>query len=489
MKNSKKLSATLAAALLCAGAAWGQDSWGDDGAWGDESAPSVGISGSASMAGRFYTADDDEAITALPSFQLDLSYAGASSELAATLLLDEETLGENPEDVLAELRFGAFIGDFGIEAGKMKAVWGKGDKLHVVDLFNANDYTDFLFPDYIDRRLGEEMVRVTWNAPSGGRIEAIWTPTMTADRVPLSGRWTPASATSLVAAATSYVSNLAATASTTAYATTYTAIQADGTWNPAAAAAADAASLAAAQAVLSEFGDASDLLPDTSTLDYGQYGVGYTTTMGGVDLGLLYYLGHYKTPSVTVGYGVNGLGRTVVTSLSIAYDRFQSFGAEAAMAVGPLNLRGEAAYYLGADRDGDDPAVKNDSVNWVAGFDIGLPLGELNLNVQTIGRYVMGNDGIAGASDVDYDSDGVYTNDKIVVSLSDSFAHEKVQPKIDATWDIERGDVVLMPKLTIAVRDDMNVELYGAAFLCDDDGEFAAYEDNDFVGLKLDYSF
>ncbi len=484
MKNSIKLTATLAAALLCAGAAWGQDSWGA------EAAPSVAIDGKASMAGRLYAADDDEAIIATPSFRLDLSYAGASSELAATLLLDEETLGDHPEDVLSELRFGAFMGDFSLEAGKMKAVWGKGDKLHVVDLFNANDYADFLFPDYIDRRLGEEMARVTWNAPSGGRLEAIWTPTMTADRVPLSGRWAPASATSLVAAATSYVKYLAGKASKEAYTSTYsTATSGTNVWNPIAAAAADAAALAAAQAVMSQYGDASALLPDTDALDYGQYGVSYTTTAGGVDLGLLYYLGRYKTPSVTVGYGPDAFGQPAVTNLVISYDRFQSFGAEAAMAIGPLNLRGEAAYYLGADRDGKDPSVKNDSVNWVAGFDIGLPLGELNLNVQTIGRYVMGNDGIAGPADVDYDSDGVYANDKIVVSLSDSFAHEKVQPKIDAIWGVERGDVIIMPKLTIAVRDDMKIELSGAAFLCDDGGEFAAYEDNDFVGLKFDYSF
>jgi len=475
MKYSIRLAATLAAAALCAGAAWGQDSWGA------ETAPSVEISGDAAMSGRFYAADDDEAISALPSLRLDLSYAGASSELDATLLLDETALRDHPEDVLSELRFGAFMGDFSLEAGKMKAVWGKGDKLHVVDLFNANDYSDFLFPDYIDRRLGEEMARVTWNSPSGGRLEAIWTPTMTADRVPLSGRWAPASATKLVAAATSYVSNLAATASMTAYTTTYALTSSY--------AAADAASLAAAQAVLSEYGDAEALLPDTDALEYGQYGVSYTTTAGGVDLGLLYYLGHYKTPSVAVGYGLNGLGQTVVTSLAIAYDRFQAFGAEAALALGPLNLRGEAAYYFGADRDGKDAAVKNDSVNWVAGFDVGLPLGELNLNVQTIGRYVMGNDGIAGSSDVDYDVDGVYTNDKIVVSLSDSFAHEKIRPKVDAIWGIERGDVVLMPKLTIAVRDDMTMELSGAVFICDDGGEFAAYDDNDFVGVKFDYSF
>lgn len=458
----------------------------------DAVSPSLSIGGSAEYRARAYLGDDAldaigdtsdaaDALESDPSLRLDFDFKAAGSELEAKVRVDEAVIEDNPADSLEEATLRSYLGNFIVEAGKMKVVWGKGDKLHVLDLFNANDYSDFIIPDYIDRRLAEGMLRVTWNAPAGARLEAVWTPVMTPDRIPTEGTWAPANAKSLAAAATSYVENLALSAYTSAYATVYAATS-DGSL-------AGAAALAAAQAVTDEYSDASDLLPDVATLDYGQYGLRLTFSVGGVDLGASYYLGHYKTPSVHVSYGLNALGQTVVTGFEANYDRLQSFGVEAATALGPLNLRGEAAYYLTDDIAGDDPEVKNNSLNWLAGFDVDLPLGELNLNVQTIGSYILGSDDITATNDVDYDADDRYTNDKIVVRLSDSFDHEKIVPELAALWGIERDDFILMPKCSLTLRDDMKLELSGAAFLGSSKGEFGAFIDNHFVQARFTYSF
>ena len=71
-----------------------------------------------------------------------------------------------------------FFGNFQVEAGKLRVVWGKGDKLHVLDNFNSDDYTNFIVPEYINRRVSIPMLRASYSVPSNSNItvEGIYTP-------------------------------------------------------------------------------------------------------------------------------------------------------------------------------------------------------------------------------------------------------------------------------------------------------------------------
>ena len=125
------------------------------------------------------------------------------------------------------------------------------------------------------------------------------------------------------------------------------------------------------------------------------------------------------------------------------YDRLQSFGVEAATALGPINLRAEGAYYLTDDVAGDDPEVKNNSLNWLCGFDLGLPIHNVTVNAQTIGSYVLGGDGIVSSTDVDYDREDLRSTDRLVVKVSDSFNHEKVTPAVTGIWGVEHNEYLV----------------------------------------------
>ena len=81
--------------------------------------------------------------------KLNVNYEGESSDTEIKLNFDSKTLKSNPEDIVEELTARGYFGNWTVEGGKMKVVWGKGDKLHVLDNFNANNYTDFIFPDYV----------------------------------------------------------------------------------------------------------------------------------------------------------------------------------------------------------------------------------------------------------------------------------------------------------------------------------------------------
>ncbi len=456
---------------------------------GPAAASALGIGGSVGLDVRSYLDDDAldavsrdgdaaDATETVPSVKLDLTYKGAATEFVVNLKLDESILEDRPADVIQEAYARLYSGDFVLETGKMKLVWGKGDELHVVDLLNANDYTDFIFPDYADRRLAEPMVHLAWNSASGLRAEAVWTPTMTADRVPTTGFWAPARALTLASLVESY----ATYQGLQTYGETYGAVLGAG----GSAAAASAAASLAQTAYLSDHSDAAAFLPDTDQLDFGQYGLRLTGTAGSLDWGVSYYLGHFKTPSARVSYDA---ATGYVSDLDLSYDRLQSFGLEGGMVVGPVNFRAEAAYYLTDDAAGDDPAVANNSLNWVFGFDVGLPVHNASINIQTVGKRVLGSDGIDSASDVDWDADEVYTNDKLVVRLSDNWLREKLQGEVKLVWGIERGDVVVMPSLDWNAADDLFFAVSGAFFPGADDGEFSSFSDNRFVKLSATCKF
>jgi len=531
MKKIQLVVLTLSAAALAAGTAFADDSSLDSfdslNSTTAAAAPAVSVGGEGSLDARYYVdADQDSAgetpAAVTPSAKIDFKFDAGKADIDAKFAVSEAIVKNYPRSLIDELTMRAYLGDFTVEAGDMKVVWGKGDKLHVLDNFNANDFTDFLIPDYIDRRIAEPMFHVSWNCPADFavhslRIEGVYTPLMTPDRLAASGVWEPAQMTSLTSGVTAYASSavktvvtnlenariaaatyetLAAEAGAAGNLTAYTTYKAAATAQEANIAAYNTQYLLA----LSQSETlADDLYPDTYQLKYGQAGVRMTGTIGTVDTGLSYYYGHYKQPSVNydkIGTYVQKYlaGTATEDDKFLTYDKLQVFGAEAASAVGPVNLRGEFGYYLTDDVAGTDKNVHNNSLNWVAGFDYNIPVNNMNVNVQTIGQYIL-NNGAAddnGATDVDYSEYGYYSNDKIVLNLSDTWNHEKIKPECSVIWGIERKDFIVMPKLTVNLFGGCDLiasGMYITNFDSAEKSEFSAYQNNSFVQMSVKYTF
>src|SRR5574344_810678 len=533
-------------------------------------------------------------MSAIPTFTFGTEYTSGTVSADAKIKFSEDTITKYQSDVIDELTVRANLGNFLFEAGKMKLVWGKGDKLHVVDNFNADDYTDFIIPDYIDRRISTPMIHTAYSFKIGNiKLEAVYAPVMITDRFATSGVWVPASYTTLVdkvtavekaklaralssyttatategaaagalsvatqglSSATSAVTQ-AQTAYNTAliqYSTAKSAYEtAEATY--AASATSDnltkkiaanetligaTAALAAAQATLAqatatkasytsavtaastayanatsqpttsatEYGttlaevssfSADDMYPDTNTLRYGQAGARITGTVGSFDWGASYYYGHYKQPSVDWSSYIASASSNGGESYelpTLAYDQKQVFGLEAATVVGPFNFRAEGAYTLTDDVDGTDAWVHNNSVSWVGGFDIDLPINNVNVNIQETGTYIINNDAITGSTyelyDVDYDPTGCYTNDKLVCNISDSYLHDKLSTQATVMWGIERGDLIVMPKISYTVNSVLELSASGMYIWCkDDNSEFAVWKNNSFANFGVTCKF
>ena len=522
-----KIIGLFTAALFTAGFAFADDfdfsdDFGSDfgGDFGDSSASFAGgaleVNGEAQIDFRAYFDDEDEyglpidewKTDTTPKGKINLKYSNSAVSAEAKFAFSKDVLENYREDVIDELTLESYLGNFVVQAGKMKVVWGKGDKLHAIDNFNANDYTDFIIPDYIDRRIAEPMIRVLYNVPkdvgpfSSSRFELVWTPTMTADRYAASGRWVPAQ----VAGLKSELTNKAGTAIVVQGVNAGTAnaelasIMASASTDEQKLAAKNKAVNAQSlyTTMLSNSSSLADnLYPDTKQLKYMQTGARFTTTTGSLDWGLSYYVGRDKRAS----FDNSKIDSFVSTYLSkgsaddddkfIDYDFLQVFGLEAAKTFGAYNFRAEGAYNLTKDTAGDDPKVHNNSVGWVFGFDRDLPLSELNMNVQFQGKYILNHDKINDLGVLDTES-GTFENDnKVVVNISDSWNHGKVKPEVSAVYGFQHYDLIVMPKITWYVSDGLEFcakGMYMASYKSDKT-EFEGWHNNGFVQLGAKYTF
>ena len=484
MKITKYTAIAAVAALTCFGAfAQDFDDFGDFGdiGGGTSSAASnaVSISGEAKLEARGYLDTDssrdginrengikDINTTANPAAKLNFKYSGATVEAEVNLKFDRSSLGKYKEDILDEVLVRGIFMDSAltVEAGKMRTIWGKGDRLHVIDNFNADNYTDFIVPLYSDRRIAIPMFKTSYAIPRNNMVlEAIWTPGMEADRFATDGRWTPAKINALKETVTGIVA---------------------GQYD-------EASTIEEKMAILSEANrynsDAAALYPDTNSLKYNQAGLRLTGTFGNVDLGLSYYYGHYKQVSVNLEKFAKS-GRKELPEFD--FDRKQTFGLEAATIFWKLNLRGELCYNLTADTDGTNPWVHNSSIQWLGGFDIDLPISNINVNIQETGTYILnsskvkngdamvGRYGIMGLNlkehDVDYDGKDRYTTNHLVINITDSWKNGKIEPEVTALWSIERGDLAVMPKVNYKPNQDITFTLSGLIMYAkDENSEFA----------------
>ena len=236
-------------------------------------------------------------------------------------------------------------------------------------------------------------------------------------------------------------------------------------------------------------------MPDMNQIKYGQYGLRLSGSAGPVDMAGQYYYGRYKTPSVNTEKLISEAMAGGNIRDCIYYDPVHIFGADLAAAIAMFNFKSEAAYYMTYDFKGTDPAVHNNSVQWLLGFDVDIPLNNINLNVQNIGSYIIGFKNVKqnnadGRFDMDWNAAEKPTNNKIVCNISDSWLHETLTDSLTVIWGIEHNDAVIMPRIKYKIKDEFYIEGMGAyIYAKDKKSEFSAWKNNHFVQVCFEYKF
>ena len=381
-------------------------------------APAVNISGevSASMTGFVEDfADGAEAVHLGDVFSGKLNFSAGSPRADAVVNLKLKPAASPIAIDEAYLR--AYFGILDVEAGLRKITWGKADSSGPLDVINPVDMSDLSdISDAGSLKIARPLVRASLRLGQFSKLEGVFVPSFEPARFATTGPWA--------------LPQMALLSSLTQ--------------------------------------------PDTSTLDYAQTGLRFTTTIGGsVDIGAQYYYGRLTTPAVDMAAG------------SAAYNPCHQIGLDYAQVIAGFNIRAEAAANITEDTGGDDGAVYNPSLAWSLGFDRDVFWG-INLNAQCNETIRLLDSEITDPWDIEAGSD--ITSTSITAALSKKFLRDELEITAAALWEVESGACLVMPSL-IWTKDDGEVELSAGIFAGSDEGMFGQFHDNSFVKAGVKYTF
>jgi hypothetical protein len=219
---------------------------------------------------------------------------------------------------------------------------------------------------------------------------------------------------------------------------------------------------------------------DTTTLDYAQAGVRFTTTIGSSDFGAQYYYGRLTTPAVTM----TAATPPVVT---FAYNPYHQIGVDYAQVVAGFNLRSEFAANITEDITGDDGTVYNPHLAWSLGFDRDMVWG-INLNLQCNETIRLLDGEVNSNPLLDIEADKDITSTRITAILSKKFLRDEIEIRTALMWGVEDRDFLIIPAF-VWTKDSVRIELSGGIFGGDEDGQFGQFHDNGFIKAGIKYTF
>lgn len=331
--------------------------------------------------------------------------------------------------------------DWGIiKAGLLKEEWGSGDGVHVVDVLNAFDYSKGLSDDIFSMKRAEFMLTSTiYKGPSSLQlyVKPTFTPGLASMKDKADDRWSLRP------------TGIPAT-------TTFTG-------------------------------------PRTDSLEYIQFGARGRTSIGGVDLGLLYYKGHMAQPGaepVPPAY----------TTMNYVYTSYQLFGTELTYVLGQFTFMAEGGYMLSKDTDGTDATLYNSKWVYLGGISYLDPTSQLYLAFMYNGHYIQYFDQVetnAAIPFTGFDVDMGQAFDRkaygntLTLAFEMPLFREKVKVRLGATYQIETEGYALLPSVTWQVSDDLKLECKAVAYgaMGSKESLFKTWNDNDYLTIGITHYF
>lgn len=357
---------------------------------------------------------------------------------------------------------------FDLEVGYLKPIWGNADGVHVVDVLNPIDYSNPFGGSYLDSKKSQQMLKINIPLGEDNLLEVTYLPTFKGDYIPLDGMWAPV-----------YLSNMEETVKEMAYAVAISS-------------AAELYPDLSYEQLYSTVSPSVEV--QLTTFDYNLYfeefeyftdsqaALRYTTTINSMDLGFTYYYGYLKQPTIDVDDVLEN------QKINLLYNRVQLIGFDIAAQLGGFNLKGEVGYNLTDDIDGDDNSINNNSLRYILGFDVNLPINSMNLLLQIDGNTIMSSENI-GELDQEYDSDGNYTSLSLMARISDSYLNETLNAEVTGVYNIMDSDFFIKPKLSYSITDNSTCYVEYLLIEGDEDTNIGQYSSNDLLTVGLNINF
>lgn len=340
---------------------------------------------------------------------------------------------------------------FDLEFGLLKPVWGNADAIHVIDVLNPLDYTEPFGTSYLERKISQLMLK--FNIPIGDNslLEAVYLPTFEGNNISMSGIWEPYN-----------IRNIEEQI-----------YQISAGQNPSVPEGIlrDQASTIANSISVEEF----DYFVDS------QAAIRYSTSVNSVDIGATYYWGYLKEPTIDMDKMMES------GSLNLIYNRVQILGLDLATQLMRFNLKGEFSLNLTEDIEGDDASVVNSSINYIVGFDINLPINNINFLMQGVGSGILNSDEITPV-DPGY-RDDEYIDFTIMFRLSDNYINETLYFEVAGAYDLFNNDFMLTPESVYKISDNLDLFIEYLILHGKKDTDFGQYRNNDRIRIGFEYFY
>ncbi|PKL21920.1 MAG: hypothetical protein CVV48_05530 [Spirochaetae bacterium HGW-Spirochaetae-4] len=434
----------------------------------------LSFSGEFDFSSRFFinTDNPETGFVETPSSILArIESSSPASEFTLALRLSPEIVANKPIRIIDEATLRTYWGDtVELTVGMTKVVWGKGDSLRLLDVVNPHDYSDPFNTDIEGRKIAQALIKVDWRTGMVSKLEAVYVPFFQGDYLPLEGIWAPKAFTDMRAEIwDGFYSG--------AYNTNHAILIAAGIADPAAATIAASQSSAQADTLM----DQLLLYPDTKSLEWGQGGLRYTDSFKGVDIGMQYYTGFLRTPAINADPAVLAATQHLVLS----YNRYHQIGVDSAFALGPYNIRAEAAWHQTYDPKGTDPLIRNPFASMVLGVD--RAFGAVSLNLQALGTWITNLDQVNNVYDIESTSHKL--SGTVMGQLGYTMKNGKMEVTLAGAAAIPDLNWMLVPGFTITPVDDVTLSLNGYFFGGDSNGQFGQYHARKFLEFKAAYAF
>jgi hypothetical protein len=426
----------------------------------------------------------------LVAARLNLDLSSSNAEAALHFKLSPRIIGRwdsgdpfwTPR-FIDELYVRAFLGPLTLETGLRKLAWGRADVQGPLDVTNPLDYTDLTnVEDTMGRKIARPMIHASLPLGAVSRLEGVFIPNFQGHRYALEigDRWYP---------------------------TAIAAVRRDDMFGGLIGGLAGIVPPGYMSALVSRIESyagtmtlSSSSLPETQYLEYAQGGLRFTTTLGPADLGFQYYSGFLFRPSFIIAGADELLASDPATLNSIfsstaqplplsprfKYNRYHQAGLDYTQVLFGFSFRAELAANITGDLGGDDGSVYNPSLAWSAGFDRDIFGFTFFLEADESIRLLNGR--VRSNPALDTEGGLPRTGTSVTARLSRSFFQDKLELRFSLLWNVEAGDVYLIPSAGYTMGD-LEAVLSGGVFAGKNGGELSQYRDNGYIRTAISYSF
>lgn len=213
----------------------------------------------------------------------------------------------------------------------------------------------------------------------------------------------------------------------------------------------------------------------TAELGNVQFGARATLAAGAFDVSATYFTGFRTEPTASARLVPTGTAGQFHLQPVIRYDRMQLVGVDFSGAIGPVVVRGEAAYEFSADADGTDPAVGNHSLQAVLGGEYLIPGGP-RVVLQGVLDYT--------APDAGGEADPTFKTMTVLAYQSDA------RTSFDLVWlQSLDGSGLIVPGVAYTFADGVTGEAKAYVFYGGAGTEFGGWRNNSQLRVAVAYSF